>query len=112
MRGIDSLGQEVVTSAQNWTVGTPVTITLTYPYNWANISTLMPVNFAANITGATAPNSFTVLTGSLPSGLSLNGTTGDITGQANFPGSGSVSIRVTDSTTATGDSPVYNWNVT
>jgi len=112
VRGIDSLGQEVVTSSQNWTVGTPVTITLTYPYNWANISTLMPVNFAANITGATAPNSFTVLSGSLPSGLSLNATTGDITGQANFPGSGSVSIRVTDSTTATGDSPVYNWNVT
>lgn len=112
VRGIDSLGQEVVTSSQNWTVGTPVTITLTYPYNWANISTLMPVNFAANITGATAPNSFNVLSGSLPSGLSLNATTGDITGQANFPGSGSVSIRVTDSTTATGDSPVYNWNVT
>ncbi len=112
VRGIDSLGQEVVTSTQNWTVGTPVTITLTYPYNWSNISTMMPVNFAANITGATAPNSFTVLSGSLPSGLSLNATTGDITGQANFPGSGSVSIRVTDSTTATGDSPVYNWNVT
>lgn len=109
VRGIDSLGQEVVTSAQNWTVGTPVTITLTYPYNWSNISTMMPINWAANVTGATSPLTFNIETGSLPAGISLNTSTGDISGTASFPGSGSVSIKVTDSLSATGTSPVYNW---
>ncbi len=109
VRGIDSLGQEVVTSAQNWTVGTPVTVTLTYPYNWSNISTMMPINWAANVTGATSPLTFNIETGSLPAGITLNTSTGDISGTASFPGSGSVSIKVTDSTSATGTSPVYNW---
>ena len=112
VRGIDSLGQEVVTSTQNWTVGTAVTITLTYPYNWSNISSLMPINWAANVSGATSPLTFNVETGSLPSGITLNTSTGDISGQANFPGSGSVSIKVTDTNSDTGTSPVYNWNVT
>lgn len=112
VRGIDSLGQEVITSTQNWTVGSPVTITLTYPYNWSNISSLMPINFAANISGATSPLTFNVETGSLPSGITLNTSTGDISGQANFPGSGSVSIKVTDTNSDTATSPVYNWNVT
>jgi len=109
VRAIDSLAQEIVTSTQNWTVGTPVTITLTYPYNWSAISTMMPINWAANVSGATSPLTFNVETGSLPSGISLNTTTGDISGTASSPGTGSVSIKVTDSNLATGTSPVYNW---
>lgn len=111
VRGVDNLNQEVVTSSQAWTVGTPVTIVLTYPYNWSNLSTFMATNFAAVISGATSPVTFNVQSGALPSGLSLNTTTGDISGQANFPGSGSVSIRVVDSNSATDTSPVYNWQV-
>lgn len=115
VRGIDSLSQEVVTPTQSWTVGAPVTITLTYPYNWSAISPMMPINWAANISGATAPLTYSVETGALPAGITLNTTTGAVSGTAQGSppavGSGSVSIKVTDTNSDTATSPVYNWNV-
>jgi hypothetical protein len=90
----------------------PATVVLTYPYNWANISTISATSFAAVVTGATSPLTFNVETGSLPSGLSLNTTTGLVSGTASSSGSGTISIKVTDTNSATDTSPVYSWNVT
>ena len=91
---------------------TPPTLVLTYPYNWANISTIIATSFAAVLTGATSPLTYNIETGSLPSGLSLDTTTGLVSGTPSGSGSGSVSIKVVDTNSATDTSPVYSWNVT
>ena len=93
----------------------PVTFSLTYPYNWANISTVSATNFPAVITGdtPTSPLTFTIASGGLPpSGLYLNATTGLVAGTPVSNGSGTVSIKVTDADGNTATSPVYTWNVT
>lgn len=90
----------------------PVTIVLTYPYSWSSISTTSSTNFAAVVTGATAPLTFSIVTGSLPAGLSLNTTTGAISGTATTASSGTVSIKVVDDNGDEDTSPVYSWTVT
>jgi len=52
--------------------------------------------------GGTSPYLYNILTGSLPAGLSLNASTGAITGTATAGGSFSFTIKVTDSSTGTG----------
>jgi len=63
------------------------------------------VAYSVTLTGAggTAPYTFAVVSGSLPTGLSLNGSTGVISGTPTAPGTFSFTIRATDSTAATGD---------
>jgi len=52
-------------------------------------------------TGGTTPYTWAVSSGSLPAGLSLNATTGAITGTPTASGAASFTARVTDSTSAT-----------
>ena len=108
----DTNGDADVSPVYSWTVTAPAVLVLTYPYNWANISTIMATSFAAVLTGATSPLTYNIETGSLPSGLSLNTTTGLVSGTPSGSGSGSVSIKVVDTNSATDTSPVYTWNVT
>jgi hypothetical protein len=60
-----------------------------------------PYNSSAAATGGVAPYTFTVKTGSLPSGLTMNAHTGAITGTPNLPGIYSFTLQVTDSSTPT-----------
>ncbi len=88
------------------------TLTLSYTYSWASLSIVSSVNVSPTMSGQTSPLAFVVETGSLPTGLSLNATTGAISGTPTQGGTnGSFSIKLTDSTTATVTSVVYNWNV-
>jgi hypothetical protein len=52
-------------------------------------------------TGGTTPYSWSVSAGSLPAGLSLNSTTGEISGDPMFTGSRTFTITVTDNVSAT-----------
>ncbi|WP_139144303.1 putative Ig domain-containing protein, partial [Janthinobacterium lividum] len=52
--------------------------------------------------GGTAPYTFSVSSGTLPAGLSLNGATGVLSGTTNVAGSFPFSIKVTDSSTGVG----------
>ncbi|UDM48834.1 putative Ig domain-containing protein [Cupriavidus sp. MP-37] len=52
--------------------------------------------------GGTAPYSFSVAAGSLPAGLSLNPSTGVLSGTPSTAGSHTFTVRVTDSSTGTG----------
>ncbi len=58
-------------------------------------------NSPIKVAGGTAPYTFAVTSGSLPNGISLNSSTGVISGTANTLGSSSVTITVTDSTAGT-----------
>tara|TARA_R110002167_G_scaffold101505_2_gene264318 strand:- start:4972 stop:5349 length:378 start_codon:yes stop_codon:yes gene_type:complete len=88
------------------------TLTLSYSHAWASLSISTAVNVSPTMSGQTSPLTFVVETGALPTGLSLNGTTGVISGTPTQGGTnGSFSIKLTDSTTATITSVVYNWNV-
>lgn len=54
------------------------------------------------VTGGTGPYTFAITAGTLPSGLSLNTSTGVISGTATTAGSSSFTIQATDSLGATG----------
>ena len=113
---VDSNGDEDTSPVYSWTVSAPaVVVVLTYPYNWANITTLMPTNFAAVVTGATSPLTFSIVTGSLPSGLNLNSSSGLVYGTASmfaWGTSGTIAIKVVDTNGDEDTSPTYSWNVT
>jgi large repetitive protein len=88
------------------------TLTLSYSHSWASLSISSSVSVSPAMSGQTNPLTFVVETGALPTGLSLNATTGVISGTPTQGGTnGSFSIKLTDSTTATITSVVYNWNV-
>jgi hypothetical protein len=53
--------------------------------------------------GGTAPYTFTVSSGTLPTGLSLNGATGAISGTPTVTGAYNFTVTATDSTSATGN---------
>ncbi len=63
--------------------------------------------FTPTVSGGTAPYAFSLQSGTLPTGLSLNGATGEIAGtpteDGSFPG---LVIRVTDSNSAIADLPI------
>lgn len=75
--------------------GTPVTITNTTLRN--GVATVAYVNETAQATGGFGPYTFSVSTGVLPAGLTLNGTTGVISGTPTTAGSTTFTLRATDS---------------
>jgi hypothetical protein len=58
----------------------------------------VPYSSAITVTGGTAPYTFAIASGSLPGGLTLNTTTGAITGTPTTAGPFSFTVSVTDST--------------
>lgn len=60
-------------------------------------------SFTPSVAGGVGAKTWTLQAGSLPTGLSLNGSTGAITGTPSVPGSYSFTLRVTDSNTPTPD---------
>lgn len=55
-----------------------------------------PYSYQLPVTGGTAPFSFKLMSGQLPSGFTLNASTGVISGQSSAPASVGLTIRVTD----------------
>ncbi|WP_332676496.1 putative Ig domain-containing protein [Brevundimonas sp.] len=87
----------------------PYTLTVNAPSVTVNPTTLPAAAvgsaYSQTMTGAggTAPyGSFTVIAGALPAGLSLNSSSGALTGTPTAGGSFNFTIRTTDSTTGTG----------
>jgi hypothetical protein len=86
------------------TVNGPLTITTASPLPNGALSSGYSQTFAA--TGGTPPYIFwSVTSGALPSGLSLNGDTGVLSGTPTATGTFNFTVRVTDSTDATGSKP-------
>jgi hypothetical protein len=86
------------TKSLSITISTPLAITTTsLPNGFVGVAYSQTV--AA--TGGTTPYTWTISVGSLPSGLSLNSSTGTISGSPTAAGTSSFTIQVTDSASPT-----------
>ncbi|QWT22769.1 DUF3494 domain-containing protein [Subtercola sp. PAMC28395] len=85
--GCPAAGTPTSSPSPEITSGTPPTATEGTPYT-----------FTVTATGTPAPV-FTVTAGSLPAGLTLNGTTGQITGTPTTPGSSTVTLTASNGIT-------------
>jgi uncharacterized protein YhjY with autotransporter beta-barrel domain len=72
------------------------------PASLPNGNTSVAYNQTISASGGTAPYSFAVTAGSLPTGLALNPTTGAITGTPSAVNTFNFTVTATDSTTGTG----------
>lgn len=83
-----------------------------YSENWLSIDTSTAVSAVVTIRGGEAAFTYSVLSGALPSGLSLNASSGLISGTpTTSPEVGSFVIRCTDSNGTIADSPEYSFDV-
>ena len=88
---------QIIQPIQITTTPAPPTGVVGYPYSYQPAST-----------GGTGGNVWSLATGSLPGGLSLNTSTGLISGTPTAPASGSIGLKVQDSN---GDSAQWNTSV-
>jgi hypothetical protein len=92
---VDSTGSKAGTATANCSiVVTPPTLNLTCSTNVGQVGSGYSSGVTA--TGGTAPYTFAVISGSLPPGLTLNASTGAITGTPSSEGTFSFTIQVTD----------------
>lgn len=80
-----------------------VTAALSISKSFADSTENASYSGSATASGGTAPYTYSVLSGALPTGLSLNASTGAVTGTPTTPGTFTFVIRVTDNAAATAD---------
>lgn len=86
--------------AYSVTIGAPTVTVNPAAATSAQITTAYSQTFSA--TGGTAPYTYAVTTGTLPAGLSLNASTGVLSGTPTTLGSSTFTVKATDSSTGTG----------
>ena len=92
---VDSTNSSAGTTTANCSIViNPPTLTLVCPTNTGTVG--LAYSSAAVATGGVAPYTFAIASGSLPAGLTLNSSTGAITGTPSSEGTFSFSIEVTD----------------
>jgi O-glycosyl hydrolase len=96
-------------TAFTWTVGTEQSVTVTNPGNQTG-TVGTPVSLQIHATDATAGQTLTYGATGLPAGLSINSSTGLISGTPTTPGTSSVTVTATDTTGASG-SASFTWTI-
>jgi len=108
---VDSSGQTTGTTTTNCTITVnPSTLTLACPATSAQVG--VPYSSALSTTGGQAPFIFSIASGSLPSGLSLNPNTGAITGTPTTAGPFSFTAKVVDSSGLAAGTVTTNCTIT
>lgn len=90
-------------TADTATFGFSVTAALSIGKSFADGTENTSYSGSATASGGTAPYTYSVQSGALPTGLSLNSSTGAVTGTPTTPGTFNFVIRVTDNLGATAD---------
>ena len=91
---------------------TPVAFTGTVPAQTGTVSTASTdLALALYFSGTQTPFAYTVFSGALPGGLSLNSSTGAITGTPTTAGSYSAVIRATDASSNTANTGTISWTI-
>ena len=95
------------------TVSAPPPLVITTP-SLPDGQTLAPYSAAVAVTGGVAPYTWSIITGQLPSGLTLNPSTGQISGTPVLVTTSQFTIQVTDSETVPAQvtAPAYTINIT
>lgn len=97
------------TSSIAWTVGAALSVSdPSYP----SMNAGTPITpFSVVASGGSTPYAYSVQAGSLPAGLSLNASSGEVSGTPTSPSSGSTTFRVTDDDSDTADTSSRPWTV-
>lgn len=92
----------------------PVSFTGTVPaQSWDEDAAITPLDLSSYFTGDLTPFSYAVTTGTLPAGLSLNGSTGVISGTPTTPASAvSIVVTATDASSNTAVTNAFNITIT
>jgi hypothetical protein len=90
VQGIDANGR-VARAKHTITVNPAVTLTLSYPAGQVGVA----YSGTATSTGGAAPKAYTVASGALPTSVSLNASTGALSGTPSAAGTFTGTIRVT-----------------
>ncbi|WP_219119139.1 putative Ig domain-containing protein, partial [Janthinobacterium sp. UMAB-56] len=99
---VQAADAHLFTGTQSYTiVVSSATLSLT-PATLPNPTAEAPYTATLTAAGGTAPYTFSVSSGSLPAGLSLNTATGVLSGTTNVAGSFTFSLRASDSSTGVG----------
>lgn len=90
----------------------PVAFSGTVPAQSGTVGTAYtPLALASYFTGSFTPYTYSVFSGALPGGLSLNTSTGEITGTPTTAGSFSAVVRATDTATNTANTGTIAWTI-
>lgn len=90
----------------------PVAFSGTVPAQSGTVGTAYTtLALASYFTGSFTPYTYSVFSGALPGGLSLNTSTGEITGTPTTAGSFSAVVRATDTATNTANTGTISWTI-
>lgn len=104
-------GSSVGVHADVWRADSAVSFAGTVPTKTVNVGTVFSWGtppLSSYFSDGSAPYTYAVQTGTLPTGLSLNSSTGVITGTPTVLGTSSIVIRVTDATGTTTDTNSFD----
>ncbi|MGO9921062.1 MAG: IPT/TIG domain-containing protein, partial [Isosphaeraceae bacterium] len=123
LTGVTGVGSSYGGIQSGWTSVPAGTSTHPTPVNWPEVARVTTVSLpqaSANAaysqtlaaSGGATPYSWSLSSGSLPAGLSLNPTTGTISGTPTATATSSFTIKVTDSSTPTPRTAIANLSIT
>jgi len=95
---VKDANSNTATKALSITINAPPSITTTSPLPAGTQNTNYSTTLAA--TGGTTPYTWSVTVGTLPSGLSLNASSGAITGEPTATGTSNITVQVKDANTS------------